>query len=133
MANICRGLRKKNFFISSPQVTHIGFIDVKKMGRKSHTWAPLRWSLLVPPLTDLLSRIERSVPQQNAPFRTFIRVRIRGSGSVPKCHTSGTLYRIKGQQIYEVHLLDSGEVGLQEPLLLLQLAHHLILRLHLPT
>jgi hypothetical protein len=43
MANICRGLRKKNFF--SP--VHIGFIDVKKMGRKSHTWAPLKttqWS-----------------------------------------------------------------------------------------
>ncbi len=41
MANICRGLRK-NFFspvLKSP--THIGFIGVKKMGQKSHTWAPL--------------------------------------------------------------------------------------------
>jgi hypothetical protein len=43
MANICRGLRKKNFFspvLKSP--THIGFIGVKKMGQKSHTWAPLK-------------------------------------------------------------------------------------------
>jgi hypothetical protein len=42
MANICRGLRKKNIFspvLKSP--THIGFIGVKKMGQKSHTWAPL--------------------------------------------------------------------------------------------
>ncbi len=41
MANICRGLRK-NFFFSSPQVTHPYRIYwCKKMGRKSHTWAPL--------------------------------------------------------------------------------------------
>jgi hypothetical protein len=43
MANICRSLRKKLFFspvLKSP--THIGFIGVKKMGRKSHTWASLR-------------------------------------------------------------------------------------------
>jgi hypothetical protein len=35
---------EKKFFLSSPQVTygtHIGFIGVKKMGQKSHTWAPL--------------------------------------------------------------------------------------------
>jgi hypothetical protein len=35
MANICRGLRKKNFFspvLKSP--THIGFIGVKKNGSK---------------------------------------------------------------------------------------------------
>ncbi len=44
MANICRGLRKKIFFspvLKSP--THIGFIGVKKMGQKSHTWAPLKY------------------------------------------------------------------------------------------
>jgi hypothetical protein len=43
MANICRSLRTKFFF--SPvlkSLTHIGFIGVKKMGQKSHTWAPLR-------------------------------------------------------------------------------------------
>jgi hypothetical protein len=43
MANICRSLRTKNFFspvLKSP--THVGFTDVKKMGRKSHTWAPLK-------------------------------------------------------------------------------------------
>jgi hypothetical protein len=42
MANICRSLRTKIFFspvLKSP--THVGFTDVKKMGRKSHTWAPL--------------------------------------------------------------------------------------------
>jgi hypothetical protein len=35
MANICRGLRRKNFFspvLKSP--THIGFLDVKKTGSK---------------------------------------------------------------------------------------------------
>ncbi len=34
----------ENFFFFSPVLkspTHIGFIDVNKMGRKSHTWAPL--------------------------------------------------------------------------------------------
>jgi hypothetical protein len=42
MANICRSLPK--FFFFSPVLkspTHIGFIGVKKNGRKSHTWAPL--------------------------------------------------------------------------------------------
>jgi hypothetical protein len=56
MANICHGLR--NFFFSpvlkSP--THIGFIDVKKMGRKSHTWAPLN---VVGTSTIRLSRLCR--------------------------------------------------------------------------
>jgi hypothetical protein len=44
MANICRSLRKKFFcspVLKSP--THIGFIGVKKMGQKSHTWAPLNF------------------------------------------------------------------------------------------
>jgi hypothetical protein len=41
MANICRSLRKKKKF-SSPQVTYPCRIYwCKKMGRKSHTWAPL--------------------------------------------------------------------------------------------
>ncbi len=41
MANICRSLRTKIF---SPQVTYPYRIYwcKKKMGRKSHTWAPLR-------------------------------------------------------------------------------------------
>jgi hypothetical protein len=41
MANICRGLQKNLFSPVLKSPTHIGFIDVKKMGRKSHTWAPL--------------------------------------------------------------------------------------------
>jgi hypothetical protein len=48
MANICRSLRTKIFFspvLKSP--THIEFTDVKKMGRKSHTWAPLSLPLSV--------------------------------------------------------------------------------------
>ncbi len=44
IANICRSLRKK-FFFSSPQVTYPYRIYwCKKMGRKSHTWAPLRYN-----------------------------------------------------------------------------------------
>ncbi len=45
--NICRGLRNFSFFspvLKSP--THIGFIGVKKMGQKSHTWALLRKAIL---------------------------------------------------------------------------------------
>ncbi len=44
MANICRSLRQ-NFFFSQvlKSTTHIRFIGVKKMGRKSHTWAPLKY------------------------------------------------------------------------------------------
>jgi hypothetical protein len=48
MANICRGLQKKFFFppvLKSP--THIGFIGVKKMGQKSHTWAPLNLTFIL--------------------------------------------------------------------------------------
>jgi hypothetical protein len=42
MANICRGLRKFFFLLSSPQVTYPYRIYwCKKMGQKSHTWAPL--------------------------------------------------------------------------------------------
>jgi hypothetical protein len=48
MANICRSLRTKILFspvLKSP--THLGFTDVKKMGRKSHTWAPLNgWDFI---------------------------------------------------------------------------------------
>jgi hypothetical protein len=41
MANICRSLRKKKN-LSSPQVNYpYRIYGVKKMGRKSHTWAPL--------------------------------------------------------------------------------------------
>ncbi len=47
MANIFRSLQTKIFFspvLKSP--THVGFTDVKKMGRKSHTWAPLNTEYL---------------------------------------------------------------------------------------
>ncbi len=57
MANICRGLRKKNFLspvLKSP--THIEFIGVKKMGQKSHTWAPLREERL-----SVMERMKRPV------------------------------------------------------------------------
>jgi hypothetical protein len=52
MANICRSLRKKkkkNYpVLKSP--TPIGFTDFKKMGRKSHTWAPLMVTMQENPL-----------------------------------------------------------------------------------
>ena len=42
MGNICRSLKKKN--LSSPQVTYPYRIYwCKKMGRKSHIWAPLTY------------------------------------------------------------------------------------------
>jgi hypothetical protein len=49
MAVICRSLRKKlknSPVLKSP--THIGFIDVKKMGRKSHTLAHLNSLMGIP-------------------------------------------------------------------------------------
>jgi hypothetical protein len=63
MANICRSLRKKN--LSSPQLTYPYRIYwCKKMGRKSHTWAPLSplhfsryFAITAAPTTILLGTI----------------------------------------------------------------------------
>jgi hypothetical protein len=59
---------KKNKKFSSPQVTYPYRIYwCKKMGRKSYTWAPLRWTISVCEnmLTTLLKKTKNSVTKLN--------------------------------------------------------------------
>jgi hypothetical protein len=81
MANICRSLRKKSKIypvLKSP--THIGFIGVKKMGRKSHTWAPLSYyNLYIEPANPRILKCTKDLCVSLTDSLWFIHVRFSAS------------------------------------------------------
>jgi hypothetical protein len=105
MANVCRSLRKKNHSPVLKSPTHIGFIDVKKMGRKSHTWAPLSYRHCLLYDISLCSNVPKNSMNGELPTHSFplkeeqypkqIRdcdsgvVRLRSDSSASACSMTG--------------------------------------------